>query len=106
MTLKERVKAMASEMIYSTGERVPVVPANGKFWTLGELQAKVGGYIEIARTTDNRFMVTNEEGLRLELPYNPVATKLYIFGEASKVVGNVVIVDTKYELDGPDEDEE
>lgn len=92
---------MASEMIYSTGERVPVVPANGKFWTLGELQAKVGGYVEIANTTDGRFMVANEDGYRKRLPVNPVATGLYIFGEASNIVGNVIVVDTMYELDGP-----
>ena len=95
---------MASEMIYATGECVPVIPANGKFWTLRELQAKVGGYIEYATTKDGRFMVANEDGKRLRLPENPVATKLYIFGEAATIVGNVVIVDNMFELDGPPDD--
>ena len=80
---------MASEIIYSTGERVPVVPENGKHWTLRELQAKVGGYIEYACTKDGRYMVVNEDGKRLKLPVNPVATELYIFSEASKILGNV-----------------
>ena len=92
---------MASEMIYSTGERVPVVPENGKFWTLRELQAKVGGYIEYAHTKDGRWMVANEDGKRLKLPENPVATQLYIYSELSKIVGNVIVVDNMYELDGP-----
>lgn len=95
---------MASEMIYTTGERVPVVPENGKYWTLRELQAKVKGYIQYAHTHDDRWMVMNEEGRRLKLPFNPVATELYIFGEVSKIVGNVLVVDTMYELDGPPEE--
>jgi len=94
---------MASEMIYSTGERVPVVPENGKHWTLRELQAKVGGYIEIARTTDGRWMVVNEDGRSQQLLDNPVATTLYIFGEAVHIVGDVIIVDNFYELDGREE---
>ena len=94
---------MASEMIYSTGERFPVVPANGKHWTVGELQAKVGGYVEIARTTDDKYMVVNEDGKSSKLPFNEVATKLYIFGEVDKIVGNVVIVDNIEELDYPEE---
>lgn len=94
---------MATEMIYATGERVPVRPENGKFWTLRELQAKVGGYVETAHTTDGRWMVLNEHGKINGLPHNPVATSLYIFGEVDKIVGNVLIVDTMYELDGPDE---
>src|SRR5215471_12097134 len=97
---------MASEMIYATGEIVPLVPGNGKFWTLRELQAKVGGYIEVVRTTDGRWMLVNEDGKRLQLPLNPVATKLHIFSEVDKIVGNVVIVDNMYELDGPQEPEE
>jgi hypothetical protein len=97
---------MASEMIYSTGERVPVVPENGKHWTLRELQAKVGGYIELAYTTDGRRMVVNEDGKRLKLPENPVATQLYIYGEVDKIVGNVMVVDTRYELDGPEDEVE
>jgi hypothetical protein len=93
-------------MIYSTGERVPVVPANGKHWTLRELQAKVGGYIEYAKTNDGRMMVVNEDGRSHKLPYNPVATTLYIYGEVARIVGNVIVVDNMYELDGPQDDEE
>ena len=96
---------MASEMIYSTGERVPVVPENGKHWTLRELQAKVGGYIEIARTNDGRLMVVNEDGIARRLPENPTATALYIFSEVSTIYGNVIVADTMYELDGPEEEE-
>jgi len=89
---------MASEMIYATGERVPVAPANGKNWTLGELQAKVGGYLELARTRDGRFMYVNEDGKRLGLQPNRVATELYIFSEVDIILGNVIIFDTLEEM--------
>jgi hypothetical protein len=97
---------MASEMIYSNGHREVVVPENGKHWTLRELQAKVGGYIEIARTHDGRWLVVNENGKINHLPPNSVATALYIYNEVDIIVGNVVIVDTMYELDGPEDGSE
>jgi hypothetical protein len=101
-----RAAKLASEMIHSNGKREVVVPANGKHWTLRELQAKVGGYIEIVRTHDGRWLVVNELGKLNQLPPNPAATELYIFNEVDGIVGNVVVVDTRYELDGPEEDGE
>ncbi|MGH9238791.1 MAG: DUF3846 domain-containing protein [Vicinamibacterales bacterium] len=53
-----------------------VVPANGHAFTLDEMQAFVGGYIEILRLPDGRALVINEEGKLRGLPLNPEATVL------------------------------
>jgi hypothetical protein len=97
---------MPSEMIYPNGSIVPVAPVNGKFWTLGEMQAKVGGYIEIARTRDGRYMIVNENGKEDRLEPNPVATELYLYGEVDIIVGNALIIDNKSEMNEPDVPEE
>lgn len=39
-----------------------LVPANGRDFTLEELQKSVGGYIEIIDLTDKSIMIVNEEG--------------------------------------------
>lgn len=45
--------------------------------TLAEMQAFVGGYIELVKTrTPHRLLVINEEGMLDDLPYNAVATAL------------------------------
>lgn len=90
-----------------------VVPADGsparietKEWTLDELQAGVGGYIEavdIAQVltdaglkTVNATMFVNEEGKLIGLPVNPRATDFAartIGGWFSDVIlGDVVII--------------
>lgn len=62
--------------ITADGVRQEVVPANGKKFTLEELQKYVGGYIEMTKTYDGRTMWVNEEGLLRNLPINLVATFL------------------------------
>ena len=63
--------------------------------TLEWLKEIVGGWIDIVRcdSSINGFaypmMVVNDEGLRLELPYNEFATRLYRRGDP--IVGNVVV---------------
>lgn len=52
------------------GEKQEVLPANGKCFTLEELQALVGGYIEYLYLPDGRVLVINEEGKPEGLPYN------------------------------------
>lgn len=52
------------------GERQEVLPANGKDFTLKELQALVGGHIEYLYLPDGRILVVNEEGKLEGLTYN------------------------------------
>lgn len=83
-----------------------IEPTNGVNWTLEELQALVGGYIEIVRTVDNTFLILDEEGtIKNKLP-NRIATERYIYGEMFVIVGDAIEVDTRLELDGPDSEEE
>jgi len=95
--------------LYSVDGRVKEIrPSNGVNWSLEELQTLVGGYIEVVRTVDNRFMVINELGKIMNPPLeaNFPATRLYLYGRRDYIAGPAVVVDTKLELDGPDDDEE
>jgi len=95
---------MASKLYMPDGSSRVVTPANGVHWTLEELQGFVGGYIEVVRTTDLKFMVVNEEGKlpHLNLPYNRAATELN--SRLDAIVGPAVVVDTLLEMDGPDDE--
>ena len=94
--------------LYQTDGRTKEVrPSNGVHWTLEELQAFVGGYyIEIVSTTDGRFMVISEWGKLKGMELNIPATRLYIHGRRDVIVGDALVVDTRLELDGPEEDDE
>jgi hypothetical protein len=95
---------MAS-MLYQTDGRTKVIhPANGKHWTLAELQGFVGGYVEVLRTVDGGFMVINELGkvVKPMLDLNYQATRLYVRGRVDPIVGPAVVVDTREELDEPE----
>jgi len=50
-------------------------PERKKF-ELDELQAIVGGYIELMPVINNMFLVVNEEGLIMELPRNEGASAI------------------------------
>jgi hypothetical protein len=92
--------------LYMTDGRTKEVrPSNGVHWTLEELQGFVGGYIELVSTIDGRFMVINEEGKLKELELNIPATRLYIHGRRDVILGDALVVDTKLELDGPDDED-
>lgn len=62
--------------IYHTNGKVTMVePKNGTDFSLEELQAIVGGYIEILHTNDdNKIIVVNEEGKVNDLEVNRNAT--------------------------------
>jgi len=93
-----------STMLFQTDGRTKLLtPKNGSHWTLEELQGLVGGYIEVVSTVDRRFMVVNDEGKRLNLELNIPATRLYIHGRRDVILGPAVVVDTRLELDGPEE---
>ena len=85
-----------------------VTPANGKHFTLTELQTFVGGYIEALDLENGTIMYLNEEGKLNELPYNPVADQIahQCTGIAwnDGIVGDVLVA-TRAET-GDDEDED
>jgi hypothetical protein len=89
--------------LYRTDGTTETVTPAGGHWTLEELQTLVGGYIEIGGTVDGRFMVLDEEGKLKHKPLNVAATRLYVHGRRDPIVGEVLVVDTRLELDGPDE---
>jgi Domain of unknown function (DUF3846) len=72
-----------------------VHPANGKAFTLAELQGFVCGYIELLRLNDGRAMFLNEEGKIDGLPVNPLANAIAHeqsgIADDDYIVGNVVI---------------
>ena len=59
-----------TEIIKTDGTRQPVQPANGSDFTLEEMQAIVGGYIELVELDGNTTMVVNEEGKFIPLSLN------------------------------------
>jgi hypothetical protein len=81
-------------------------PSNGVHWSLAELQTLVGGYIEVAKTTDGKYLVLDEEGKLKRKPLNVAATRIYQYGRRDPVVGDVVLVDTLLEMEGPEEEAE
>lgn len=101
-------------LIKASGPPVYIAPANGIGFSLAELQALVGGYIEIVRAPyvvgqeTALYLVVNEDGKRLELPPNPVATVLYhqAGGRPDDIVVGDVVLATLAELDEPDEEDE
>lgn len=88
--------------IKTDGTIQEVKPAQGASFTLEELQAMVGGFIEVNRTHTGDFMVFNEDGKGKALPYNEQATERFRYGKFDRIVGDVVIA-TFRELEG-DED--
>ena len=79
-----------TEIIKTDGTRQPVQPANGSDFTLEEMQAIVGGYIELVELT----MVVNEEGKFIPLSLNLEASRIFrAHHPASKdfIVGDVLV---------------
>jgi hypothetical protein len=80
---------MQAQWIKATGEITLVTPAEGKEFSLAELQKYVGGYIEIVRLEGGAYMVVNEEGLIIGLRVNACASAL----AHHHIVGDVVVCD-------------
>jgi len=83
-------------------QRIQTVrPANGRTFTLEELQAFVGGDIQIVRTNyPKRWDVMNQDGKRLGLPINELATGGYhaAGGMPWDVIVGDVLSATRFEL--------
>jgi len=93
-------------LLYRTdGTIVPIAPSSGVHWTPEELQGLVGGRTENVCTIDGRFMIVNERGKiqKPMLPLNKEATRIYYHGRVDPIVGPAVVIDTRLELDGPED---
>ena len=88
---------MKATLILTDGTSQEVVPANGKTFTLAELQAFVGGYIEIHHMPAARqVIVINEDGRAEHLPTNDKATiaAYHLHTCQRGVLGNALICDS------------
>jgi hypothetical protein len=93
-------------LLRSDGTTEILTPPNGVNWGLEELQTLVGGYIEVRYTTEGRYLVIDDEGKLKRKPLNIAATRLYVHGRRDVIAGDAVLIDTKLEMNGPDEEEE
>ena len=75
---------------------------NGKTFSLDELKAFVGGWIECVTLNDKQVMIVNEEGKLNGLPYNLMATeiiKLAFQPCDDFIVGDALLCDVGTEVD-------
>ena len=82
-----------AKILYVDGTKKEVEPKNGKDFKLQELQAIVGGLIELVYLPNDELMVCNEEGWLIPLELNMQAT-MYIkdsCGRDEPIAGNVLI---------------
>jgi hypothetical protein len=91
--------------LYSTDGTVREITPHGATWAREELQGIVGGYYEIVRTTDGRFMVINETAKvqRNPLPPNVNATLIYKHGHVDYIAGPAVVIGNRQEIDEDDD---
>ncbi len=81
----------------ANGEVLDIEPKNGRDFQLEELQAIVGGLIQIIEISDTEIMVINEEGKLENLSLNEQATAIYqkqVY-EEDFIVGDVLICKDK-----------
>lgn len=93
-------------LLMTTGVVAEITLAPGQRFTLADLQAYVGGYIEMVRAPGTQWLVLNEDGKRLRLPVNAAATLLYHAAggvPTDMIVGDVLLA-TWEELGGNDEE--
>lgn len=64
-----------AQLIRSNGDTQEVQP-QGKAFTQEELQALIGGYIELRQLQDGRWLVMDEDRPYKQLPINDQATAL------------------------------
>ena len=65
-----------ARVLYVDGTQATVMPASPPAFSLEELQAMVGGWIEVVYLPDGRLMVIDEEGKLKSYPRNEQATRL------------------------------
>lgn len=97
---------MATYLFRADGTEETLTPANGAHWSLEELQKLVGGYIEVVRTKNGRWLVIDEDGKNKNKRPNLAATELYRYGDFDVVRGDAVFITDFQELNGPPDPEE
>lgn len=83
-------------ILYKTdGTTQPVQPQDGHKFGLAELQAMVGGYIEVIPLSEGRLMALNEDGKLRGLPVNREATAVALpfLGAGDFIVGDALVCD-------------
>lgn len=101
-------------LLITTANTVTIVrPADGKAFSLKELKGFVGGFIELTYTINaeirdrsgksvvippDSVMYINEDGISLGLPFNKIATLLYVNGQADPIIGDVIVLEAGEEL--------
>src|ERR1035437_8921646 len=85
-------------LLYKTDLSVEEIkPANGRYFKLEEMQAYVGGLIEIVpldgEGLEDKLLVVNEEGKLENLPLNLFATTEWVkyYGQTDYVSGDAII---------------
>jgi hypothetical protein len=80
-------------IIKTDGTIVEASPKNGEEFSLDELQAAVGGMIELAVLRNGKDLWFNEEGKLLGLEVNLIATMLWqdTFGSSDVIVGDAIV---------------
>lgn len=81
----------------ANGTMAYVEPANKNDYTLTELKAIVGGHIELV-DLGKRYLVVNEDGKLLRLPYNTLATNwmLTAIGGNDFIVGDALLCEKEH----------
>lgn len=82
-------------IIKTSGEIIETTPRNGNDFELDELQAIVGGYIEVVNLRDGRLIVMDEEGKLKGKERNNKATDIFQAAMPTHdfVVGDVLVCD-------------
>jgi len=95
-------------LIRADGREEIVRPANGKKFTLKELQTHVGGYIELMPGMPFQMLV-DEEGSLKRKPYNAKATEMVLrllegkrLRYIPQLVGDVLILDNSERMTSED----
>lgn len=81
-------------LIKENGEICRIKPGNGSDFILEEVQAYVGGFIEVVRLNDMQIMVVDEEG-KFSKGYNVFATAICnlnkAIGRSDYIAGDAVV---------------
>jgi|KBSSwiStaDraftv2_1062776.scaffolds.fasta_scaffold3247166_2 hypothetical protein len=91
-----------AKLFKASGEIIDVKPANGRDFSLKEMQDFVGGHIEIVPAAhEDRILVCHDEGRLLGFPVNEKATRLYVpIGDMASIpypiVGDVLVCDRTF----------
>ena len=99
--------------IYLTPDNVnegrEIFPNDGESFTLEEMQALVGGYVQHIHLPKGRILMLKEDGKMMKLPYNFQASMYAVeagIADADFAVGNCVVCTRKeagYDKTDPDE---